>query len=102
VNVTVLKPGPTATPVLEKFGIANPPMKPTSVEQCVSEALHALNANQSSIVPGRLLRIMQAIVPASAIRSMTMKVLTQALEAKATKVLERKGKAGDAKAQGGA
>jgi hypothetical protein len=102
VNVTVLQPGFTDTPVLEKLGIPNLPMKPTSVEQCVSEGLHALNANRASIVPGRLLRIMRALVPASAVRKMTMKLLTQAVEAKAAKVLELKGKAGDAKAPGSA
>lgn len=52
VTVTVLMPGPTATPVLEKLGIKYPPMKPMGVAQCVSETLVALNANRATIVPG--------------------------------------------------
>src|SRR5260370_9865420 len=60
-NVTVLQAGFADTPVLEKLGIPNLPMKPTSVEQCVSAGLDALNANRARIVPGRLLRIMGAM-----------------------------------------
>ena len=92
VTVTVLKPGPTDTPIIEKFGIESPPMKPISVEQCVSEALHALNANRATILPGRLFRIMLGMVPASVARNMTMKMFEKALAAKAAKALELQGK----------
>jgi len=39
VHVTVVPPAPTNTPVLAKFGfeIRTMPMKPMTVEQCVSE-----------------------------------------------------------------
>lgn len=70
VNVTILAPGPTETPVLQKFGL-NPekmPMKPMTVEQCVYEALEALQQNRALIIPGKLNRIMNAIVPASITR----------------------------------
>lgn len=55
VTVTVLMPGTTATPALEKLGIDvdKLPTKPMGVEQCVSETLVALNANRATIVPGR-------------------------------------------------
>ena len=64
-------------PVLAKFGF-DPrimPMKPMSVEQCVSEGLNALRVNHSRIIPGRLNRIMNALVPASVKRTMTAKML---------------------------
>jgi len=58
VYVTVLAAGFTNTAVLEKFGLEpkTMPMKPMSVEQCVSEALSGLVKNRSKIVPGRLNR----------------------------------------------
>ncbi len=54
VYVTVLAAGFTNTAVLEKFGLGpkTMPMKPMSVEQCVSEGLNALRENRSRIVPG--------------------------------------------------
>ncbi len=82
VNVTVLMPGPTNTPGLDKLGIENPPMKPMGVEQCVSEALDALNSNRSSIVPGRLIRMILALVPASVARSQTAKMFEASLRLK--------------------
>ena len=65
VYVTVLAAGFTNTAVLEKFGLdpKTMPMKPMSVEQCVSEGLSGLLKNRSRIVPGRLNRIMNALVP---------------------------------------
>jgi uncharacterized protein len=44
----------TDTPVLDKFGYeANTlPMKPISVEQCVSETLGGLLKNRSKVIPG--------------------------------------------------
>ncbi|PYV70567.1 MAG: hypothetical protein DMG96_30825 [Acidobacteria bacterium] len=58
------------------------PMKPMSVEQCVSEGLNALRVNRSRIIPGRLNRIMNALVPASVKRTMTAKMLGKALARK--------------------
>lgn len=71
-NMTVILPGPTETPVLDKFGldVASLPMKPMSVEQCVSEGLAAFNANRASYLTGRINRIMMALVPASVTRKM--------------------------------
>ena len=50
VYVTVLAAALTKTPVLEKFGLdpKTMPMKPMSVEQCVSEALNGLLKNRSN------------------------------------------------------
>jgi uncharacterized protein len=51
VHVTVVPPAPTNTPVLAKFGFdtRTMPMKPMTVEQCVSEGLTALRENRSRI-----------------------------------------------------
>jgi len=84
VYVTVLAAGFTNTPVLEKFGFdpKTMPMKPMSVEQCVSEGLSGLLENRSRIVPGRLNRIMNALVPASLARKMEADMLGTALAGK--------------------
>ncbi len=84
VYVTVLAAGFTNTPVLEKFGFEpkTMPMKPMSVEQCVSEGLNGPLENRSRIVPGRLNRIMNALVPASLARKMGADMLGTALAGK--------------------
>ena len=53
VYVTVVPPPLTNTPVLAKLGFdpRTMPMKPMSVEQCISEGLNALRENRSRIVP---------------------------------------------------
>jgi hypothetical protein len=67
--------------VLEKFGLdpKTMPMKPMSVEQCVSEGLSGLIKNCSRIVPGRLNRFMNALVPASLARKIEADMLGQGL-----------------------
>jgi short-subunit dehydrogenase len=84
VYVTVLAAGFTNTAVLEKFGFdpKTMPMKPMSVEQCVSEGLSGLLKNRSRIVPGRLNRIMKALVPASLARKMEADMLGKGLASK--------------------
>ena len=71
----------TNTPVLAKlrFDPRTMPMKPMSVEQCVSEGLNALRENRSRIVPGWMNRIMNALVPASVKRTFTAKMLGKSL-----------------------
>jgi short-subunit dehydrogenase len=81
VYVTVLAVGITNTAVLEKFALdpKTMPMKPMSVEQCVSEGLSGLLKNRSRIIPGRLNRIMNALVPASLARKMEADMIGKAL-----------------------
>ncbi len=81
VYVTVLAAGVTNTAVLEKFALdpKTMPMKPMSVEQCVSEGLSGLVKNRSRIVPGRLNRILDALVPASLARKMLADLLGKGL-----------------------
>jgi short-subunit dehydrogenase len=87
VYVTVVPPPLTNTAVLAKLGFdpRTMPMKPMSVEQCVSEGLNALRENRSRIVPGRLNRFMDAFVPAFVKRTMTAKMLGKALASKPRK-----------------
>src|SRR5713101_7103876 len=88
VYVAVLATGVTNTAVLEKFGFdpKTMPMKPMSVEQCVSEGLSGLVKNRSRIVPGRLNRIMNALVPASVARKMLEDMLGKGLANKSASV----------------
>jgi short-subunit dehydrogenase len=84
VYVTVLAVGFTNTPVLEKFSFdpKTMPLKPMSVEQCVSEGLSGLLKNRSRVIPGRLNRIMNALVPASFARKMEADMIDKALAIK--------------------
>ncbi|UII32042.1 SDR family NAD(P)-dependent oxidoreductase [Fulvivirga ulvae] len=79
VHVTVLVPSPTDTPVVAHLGFSaeKMPMKLLSVEQCVREALHALEKNRPSIIPGFMYRLMDAIVPSSLSRKMFAKMLAE-------------------------
>ena len=85
VYVSVLAAGFTDTAVLEKFGLEpkTMPMKPMSVEQCVSEALSGLVKNRSKVVPGRLNRILNAFVPASLARKIEADLIDKGLASKA-------------------
>jgi uncharacterized protein len=84
VYVTVLAAGFTNTAVIDKFGLdpKTMPMKPMSVEQCVSEGLSGLLKNRSRVVPGRLNRIMNALVPASLARKLEAEMLGKGLASK--------------------
>jgi short-subunit dehydrogenase len=91
VYVTVLAAGFTNTAVLEKFGLdpKTMPMKPLSVEQCVSEGISGLLKNRSRIVPGRLNRILNALVPASLARKLEADLLGKGLANKSAPAIAR-------------
>src|ERR1700683_3783349 len=91
VYVTVLAAGVTNTAVIYKFGLdpKSMPMKPMSVEQCVSEGLSGLRKNRSRVVPGRLNRIMNALVPASLSRKLLADLLGKGLPSKSTSASSR-------------
>src|SRR6267154_4724744 len=93
VYVTVLAAGFTNTPVLEKFGFdpKTMPMKPMSVEQCVSEGLSGLLKNRSKVVPGRLNRIVNALVPASLARKIEADLIDKGLASKSAPTIARAG-----------
>lgn len=88
VHITVVLPGPTETPVLEKFGldINSMPVKPMSVEQCVDEGLAALNNNKATHLTGWMNRLMTSLIPASLTRKMLGAMLKTGAEKRATHV----------------
>lgn len=77
-HLTVLQPGSTATEGVAASGL-DLPMKPMSVQQCVSEGLAALNANRAAHIAGRMNRLMTALIPGFAMRKMMGVMLTKAL-----------------------
>src|SRR6266702_3474126 len=93
VYVTVLAAGFTNTAVLDKFGLdpKTMPMKPMSVEQCVSEALSSLRRNRSKVIPGRLNRILNALVPASLARKIEADLIDKGLASKSAPTIARAG-----------
>jgi short-subunit dehydrogenase len=80
-NLTVLLPGPTATPMLAKFGLdpKSMPVKPMTVGQCAAEGLAALKANRPTHLSGRLNRIMATTIPHSVTNNMFGKMLGKAV-----------------------
>lgn len=77
VNVFTLLPGPTNTDLIVKeFGmeIDSMPIKPMAVNQVVAEGLKALQANQSSHIPGRFNRVMRKFMHTSPARKFMTKM----------------------------
>ena len=68
VNVTVVLPGATATPMLSRFGADKTSMGRLAmpVEVCVADALKALRANRAARISGRMNRLAMAAMPRSA------------------------------------
>jgi short-subunit dehydrogenase len=84
VNVTVLMPGPTETPLFDKMGLdaRSMPFKPMSVAQCVSEGLAALNANRPSHLTGAMNRLMNRLLPRARFREMNGNMLLSVMTRK--------------------
>jgi short-subunit dehydrogenase len=78
VNVCVLHPGPTQTPVLAELGLQQRrlfiPAMP--VERCVAEALKAIEHNRARCIPGRRNRIMAAVTPPAVTRTVMARMLS--------------------------
>jgi short-subunit dehydrogenase len=68
INVTVLLPGATATPMLSRFGADRTAMGRLAmpVGTCVADALKALRANRAVRISGRMNRLTIAMTPRSA------------------------------------
>jgi short-subunit dehydrogenase len=81
VHMTVLVVPPTDTAIIAKFGLdpATMPMKPMSTVQCVSEALRALQRNQSLCLRGATNRLLNALIPTRFARIMMGKMIEQTL-----------------------
>jgi uncharacterized protein len=90
VNVTVLLPGPTETPVFAILGFDadRMPMRPMTVEQCVSEALTALKANRPSHITGTLFRIMSSLMPRKLFRTVNGAMIKRALDGKRARMAD--------------
>jgi uncharacterized protein len=84
VNVTVLLPGPTQTPLFDKIGMDadSTPLKPMTVEQCVTEGLAALSANRPSHLTGAAYRVMNFLMPRALFREINGRMLLKALTRK--------------------
>jgi short-subunit dehydrogenase len=68
INVTVVLPGATATPMLSRFGADKTPMSRLAmpVDTCVADALRALRTNRAVRISGRVNRLTTAVMPRSA------------------------------------
>ncbi len=78
VHVTVLVPVLVETPVLAKLGLDNDalPMKPISIEQCVSEALDALSANRATTISRALMAEMMEGMTDAVVKRLTLSAST--------------------------
>ena len=67
IHVTVLLPGTTQTPALDKLLHTKKflPMKPGSLQPAVKEALLAFSKNRITIIPGLMNRMMDRFTPGS-------------------------------------
>ncbi len=81
IRVMTLVVPPTNTAIITKFGLdpADMPMKPMSVEQCVSEALSHFNQGRSLSLPGAFNRLFSGIMPMKLMRIMMGKMIEQTL-----------------------
>lgn len=93
IQVMTLVGPPTNTAIITKFELdpADMPMKPMSVEQCVSEALRHFKQGRSLSLPGALNRLLSQIVPTGVIQVMMGKMIEQTL----AKDDKRDGRAGN-------
>jgi hypothetical protein len=78
-NLSVLLPGPTDTPVLGELGFGREtlPLKPMTVERCVAEGLDAMVANRVARIPGRLNRVIAAVIPGRVTSMMMGRMIRQ-------------------------
>lgn len=85
INVTVLLPGATATPMLSRFGADRTSMGKLamSVDACVSDALKSLRANRAVRISGVMNRLMTATTSRS-MRTRLMGSLSKSMSDRAT------------------
>src|SRR5581483_7256070 len=81
IQVMTLVVPPTNTAIITRFGLdpADMPMKPMSVEQCVSEALRHFKQGRSVSLPGAVNRFLSSIIPTKLMRIMMSKMIEQTL-----------------------
>ena len=81
IQVMTLVVPPTQTAIIERFGLdpADMPMKPMSVEQCVTEALRHFKQGRSRSLPGAFNRFFSGIIPTRIMRVMMGKMIEQTI-----------------------
>ena len=81
IRVMTLVVPPTNTAIITKFGLdpADMPMKPMSVQQCVSEALGHFKQGRSLSLPGAFNRLFSVMMPMKLMRIMMGKMIEQTL-----------------------
>lgn len=94
VTVSVLLPGMTDTPTLDKLGFqpGTSPLKPMTVEQCAAEGLAALAANRAAHIAGRLNRVSDRVIPARVTSMMMGRMFRQWAERRPAQEAESIGK----------
>lgn len=94
VVLSVLLPGMTDTPTLDKIGYqpGSSPLKPMTVEQCVAEGLDALAANRAAHIAGRLNRVTDRVIPARVTSMMMGRMFGQWAERRPAEKAEPTGK----------
>ena len=94
VTVSVLLPGMTDTPTLDRLGFqpGTSPLKPMTVEQCVAEGLAALAANRATHIAGRLNRVSDRVIPARVTSMMMGRMFRQWAERRPAQEAESIGK----------
>ncbi|HEV7275146.1 MAG TPA: SDR family NAD(P)-dependent oxidoreductase [Devosiaceae bacterium] len=77
IDVSVLVVTPTQTPIIEKMGLrlADMPMKPMPVAQCVRAGLKGLQGNRLMVVPGLFYSLMVPLMPRGLARRMTANMM---------------------------
>ena len=94
VTVSVLLPGMTDTPTLDKLGFqpGTSPLKPMTAGQCVAEGLAALAANRATHIAGRLNRVSDRVIPARVTSMMMGRMFRQWAERRPAQEAESIGK----------
>ncbi len=79
VKLTVLETTPTVTPIVAELGFdeESMPLKPITVEKCVTVTLRALEKNKPIAFPGSKFKILNKIMPPKLVRSMNGKMLAK-------------------------
>ena len=94
VTVSVLLPGMTDTPTLDKLGFqpGTSPLKPMTAGQCVAEGLAALAASRATHIAGRLNRVSDRVIPARVTSMMMGRMFRQWAERRPAQEAESIGK----------
>lgn len=82
VHVSVLVVTPTETPIIQKMGLklADMPMKPMPVGDCVRAGLRGVQANKLMVIPGIFYKLMVPLLPHGLARWMTANMMRKSTQ----------------------